>query len=131
MTGNNNLLDQINDENSEKSQPIIVGTITLSEYLRSNTNMESCGTLNLNEKNSDICKDTNWMNNIIQNNDIIWTISGVTTAAGYLVCINSNGTTQISRSFDNAYGIIPSLYLSKDTIISGSGTLQNPYVISN
>lgn len=130
-TGNNNLLNQINDENSQKSQPIIVGTITTSEYLRSNTNMELCGTLNLNKKNSDICKKTNWMNNIIQNNDTIWTLSEVNSAPGYLVCINSNGFTSISRSFDNTYGIIPSLYLSKDTRISGSGTLQNPYIITN
>ena len=39
---NNNLISQINDEKDRQSQSSSVGMITVSEYLRANSNVEQC-----------------------------------------------------------------------------------------
>ena len=59
--GNSDLAGQIADENGTQSQSVSIGMITVSEYLRANTNTEECGNFILNNTNKATCKTTNWM----------------------------------------------------------------------
>lgn len=140
-TNNTNLAEQISNENSIQSQQNDIGLITLSEYLRANDNMEQCETFKSNNINSKTCLKTNWMYNITNSYSYLWTISIPTTNYGTDVAFAITGLatpnyiTQIIVNKTSAYEgdmiVVPVLYLSSDTILSGSGTEQDPYTITN
>ena len=122
---NNDLSNQISDENKSLWNGKI-GLITASEYLRANTNTEQCGNLSINNANRTICLTTNWMYSSLNK----WTISIPSSTQGVSNCIEeSNFIWNLAvRSFADVY---PSLYLSSDVVLSGSGTETDPYVITN
>ena len=108
--------------------------ITVSEYLRANTNIEECGNLSINNTNITTCKTTNWMYNIVPSDGILWTISpnpslsarvfnvfGYASNAGYVSNNLANGS----------FGVSPAVYLSSDITLQGTGTELDPYVITN
>ena len=127
---NNNLAEQIENENNSQSESASVGLITVSEYLRANTNNELCGNFNLNnnnlsiENNDSTCKTTNWL---IKNNDY-WIISPYTGSDNLGYTILPDGQIY-SASINNSYYIAPVLYLKSDTKLTGEGTIENPYQI--
>ena len=152
ITDNNDLQDQISDEKSNLWEGK-VGLITVSEYLKANSNQTSCGTFNTNNSNSAICKNTNWL----FNNANFWTISasgvgddntttyyiktdgtvkggnvaGGSGVTGGGVVVESDTSTESENTNNDKYGVRPSLYLSSDITLSGSGTSQDPYIITN
>ena len=123
---NNDLVNQINEENNTKWNGK-VALVTVSEYIRSNSNKINCGTYKLNNDNSRVCKDTTWMFNSVN----LWTLSA---NVGY-----SNSVFTVF-SFDIHYGsfyvnysnaVRPILYLSSDIkITGGDGSQSNPYQLS-
>ena len=127
---NNDLAQQIKDENSEKWKELM-GLVTVSEYLRTNSNKETCGVLSryddmLFEPEYEYwnCYKTNWMDSV--SDGYFWTLNYSDTkeftVGGSYVYLAS--TTQVSA------GIVPVVYLSsKVKIIDGSGTSQDPYII--
>ena len=132
-TGNSDLADQINDENGTQSQSASVGMITVSEYLRANTNTEQCGNLSINNTNKTTCKTTNWMYSIVPSGSLLWTISSL--ASYSLNVFDVSGTTsgagRVHNNFAyNSYGVSPVLYLKSDITLTGDGSQGNPYVIS-
>ncbi len=123
--GNNDLANQINDENSKKWNGK-VALITMSEYIRSNSNQSSCGTHALNQDNNDICKNTTWM----QNNTNWWTLSPYAGDSSNVFFVYSDGFVDI-YSVINPFAVRPSLYLSsKVQIVSGDGSKEIPFEIS-
>lgn len=135
ITNNNDLASQINKENSIKSQDAYVGLITVSEYLRANNNKDECGTFSLNNTNRTTCLKTNWIYNIFpsQTNNL-WTISpydsdtlGIYTIDGDLGLSGTIGGDWARTS----NSVVPVLYLSSEITLSGSGTEQDPYIITN
>ena len=129
---NSDLADQINDENGTQSQSASVGMITLSEYLRANTNTEQCGNFSLNNSNYSTCKTTDWMFNIVPSNDYLWTISPYASSSSSIFRVNGNDTAGWlgSNYAKDSRGVSPAVYLSSDITLTGDGSSSNPYVIS-
>ena len=129
-SGESNLNNQINDENSIKWFDNI-GLPTLSEYIRSNSNTENCGTFALSQ-NNDLCKSTNWMKS--SDVDDCWTITAYSNMFEYSVFMMSLTGYISNATYDGAslaYGVQPVLYLSPSIkIISGNGSKNNPYQLS-
>lgn len=121
---NNDLAGQIADENGTQSQEASVGLITVSEYLRANTNTEECGNLSLNNDNRDTCKTTNWL----YKGSFYWTLSPQVDDLVSVFSVTSAGNVNNPPAF-LSYGIWPVLYLSSDISLSGTGTQEQPYTI--
>ena len=115
---------QIADENGTQSQEASVGLITVSEYLRANTNTEECGNLSLNNDNRDTCKTTNWL----YKGSFYWTLSPQVDDLGSVFSVTSAGNVNNPPAL-LSYGIWPVLYLSSDISLSGTGTQEQPYTI--
>ncbi len=140
---NNDLVGQINAENELQSQTANVGLITVSEYLRANPNKEQCGSIQLNNTNNNICLSTNWINTIIYSGDgyqYMWTISKSSqNNTGVYDITNSNtdsdsGIINVNNYIDDVDGrtlTYPSVYLTSDITLSGTGTQSDPYIITN
>ena len=129
---NSNLTEQITSENGTQSQSSTIGLITVSEYLRVNTNTEQCGNLNLNNTNKETCKTTNWIQTIVPSNGYLWTISPDTVIFDGVFSVS--GTLDMTGNVfadmaDGSNGVAPVLYLSADIKLSGEGTELSPYVI--
>ena len=129
---NGDLAGQIADENGTQSQSVSVGLITVSEYLRANTNTEQCETFILNNDNRTTCSTTNWMYSIVPSGGNLWTISpsassnSVFVVSGYA---GNAGNVSLSSAYASR-GVSPVLYLKSDITLIGDGSQGNPYVIS-
>ena len=122
---NSDLADQINDENATKWNGK-VALITVSEYLRSNSNKSGCGILLLNNLNYRSCKNTTWMFTGYS----WWTLSPA--GPNYAFSVNPSGDVDnnYNVSLDNFVETHPSVYLSSDIkITGGTGSQSNPYQI--
>ena len=137
---NNNLIDQINDENKVQSQLAYIGLITASEYLRANSNMEQCENFALNNTNHNICSTTNWIFPPTRSSNYMELITPVYNSSNliYIVDLMSPGGSIQSNtiltgpvSLNIGEAIFPVIYLSQDITLSGSGTSQDPYIITN
>lgn len=139
---NDNIEKQIADEKS-KQWTGKIGLITASEYLMANTNVNQCNSYNLYNSNVSICKQTNWMYELVKNQYDeaygLWTITPTDTISadagpdytmGSIISILSDGMCPNDSGVSN-WNISPSLYLSSDTTLSGTGTEQDPYTIMN
>ena len=58
-SGNRDLAGQITAENGTQSQSASVRMITVSKYLRANSNIEQCVNFSINNTNYTTCKTTN------------------------------------------------------------------------
>ncbi len=129
VTNNNDLANQINNENSTKWHGK-VALVTVSEYIRSNSNQSICGSLSLSNNNYGTCKNTTWM----YINETCWTLSSRSGSSNraFYVQSDNNIIGNDGYSFVNiAYGTRPVLYLSSEVkIIGGDGSQNNPYEIS-
>ena len=130
ITRNNDLSGQINEENSKVSQEAKIGLITVSEYIRTNSNKQNCGSFELNDNNHDECLTTNWMYNIVPTYQWVWTIT-TDKSLPMAYTISADGGvfgTIYSEGVVNALSVSPVLYLSSDIkITSGNGSQSNPY----
>ena len=125
---NNNLATQIDNENSTKWSGNIA-LITLSEYLRTNTNPQ-CNTIYLLNANESACNVTNWL---YYSNTHWWTLTAVmnTSYGAYIIRTYGSPFAVTGNSFVNmsSYAVRPTLYLSPNITLKGTGTLSDPYTI--
>ena len=121
---NNNLDTQIDNENGTKWNGK-VALVTASEYIRSNSNKSSCGTITLNDINYSTCKNTTWM----YDNTSLWTLSSKVGDYTSVLYVYPYGFA-ISHA-NNSRTVRPALYLSSDVTLTGSGTQSDPYVVSS
>ena len=122
---NKDLADQINDEKSSQWTGKIA-LPTLSEYIRSNSNKNDCGTFYLNEYNFHTCSNSNWMYDSYD----WWTLSPNTDWSHRVFFVSTDGGDISDRSADSTpYSYRPALYLSSKLKLSGSGTQSDPYII--
>ena len=124
-SGKNDLAGQIADENGTQSQESSVGLITVSEYLRANTNKELCGNFSLNNDNNSTCTTTNWL---FKGTDY-WTISPRAVNSRYVVYVYDGGDLTNSNA-NYTCAVLPAITLSSDINLSGSGTVGDPYKIN-
>ncbi len=122
---NNDLAGQIANENGTQSQSANVGLITVSEYLRANTNKEECGNFSLNNDNYSTCKTTNWL----FKETIYWTISPDSSNSYYVFHVFNTGYLNGNYS-EITNAVLPAITLSSDISLSGSGTVGDPYKIN-
>ena len=121
---NNNLADQINDENGTKWNGK-VALATASEYIRTNSNKNSCASLSLINNNYSSCRNTNWMFNSAN----WWIMSPRAGGSNGVFGVLSNGN--FAYNFvDYSNAVRPVLYLSSEVTLSGSGTQSDPYVVN-
>ena len=125
-----NLSQQIIEENSIYSESTNIGLITVSEYIRANSNIELCGNISLNNKNGANCLTTNWMYNIIPSWGFLWTISPSTSGSFYVFYVRYSSIIDNDRAYASI-GVSPAFYLTSDIVLTGSGTEEDPYVITN
>ena len=115
----------INAENSQKWSGKIA-TITISEFLRTNSNKSSCNSMTSYYNQ---CNKTTWL----YNNEGMWTINSNIDNKG-LYGIYRDNISSYNSSYSDAYSSTPLyqvVYLSADTqIYGGSGTSKDPYQIS-
>ena len=120
--------NSISNENS-KLWSGLIGLPIISEYIRSNSDQDNCGTVRqLWNAYTTKCGTTTWMNN----NSSWWTM---TASSPYN---NISFYVQIPGYLYNLYGvdrnnilvIRPTLYLSSEVKLTGSGTQSDPYVVS-
>ena len=131
VRSNSDLAVQIADENGEQSQSASVGMITVSEYLRANTNTEQCETIGLNNTNRTTCKETNWMYSIVSSAGTFWTISPYASTSAAVFTVNGVSAGYIgSNGALLSYDVSPVVYLKSDITLIGDGSQGNPYVIS-
>ena len=121
---NNDLSAQVNDENSKKWNGK-VALVTVSEYLRSNSNKNSCGSFSLNNDNYLSCKNTNWM---VHPSIWWWTMSPFSGYSNTVFAVNNGGNFG-SSLVDYSNAVRPVVYLSSEVTLTGSGTQSDPYVV--
>ena len=126
--GNDNLFNQISNENNKKWNGKIA-LATVSEYIRSNSNKSSCGTLYSHNSSYGSCKNTTWM----YINDAWWTLSPSSGNYHIVIYINDNDGSLYfnSEANEGRNAIRPVVYLSSEVKITGGiGTESDPYEIS-
>ena len=127
---NNNLATQITNEIAAKWNGK-VALVTVSEYIRTNSNKSSCGTVALINRNYNTCKSTTWM----FNSAFWWTMSASTYGTYYAFCVSSDGIVYGDNPgnvnyYGASYGVRPALYLSSEVkITGGDGSKNNPYTL--
>ena len=129
---NNDLANQINDEKGTTWNGK-VGLITVSDYLRANTNTEQCGTFSLNNDNESTCLLTDWMCNTIPSGRSIATISPNAGLSDYIFAVGSlsSASSLAVSNVSNVYlGVVPVLYLTSDITLTGTGTSDDPFQIA-
>ena len=103
-----------------------VALVTVSEYIRSNSNQSSCGTFALNENNYSSCKNTTWM----YINDYWWTLSPRASNSDTVFYVGSSGDVFSDRAFNTVYAVRPAVYLSSSVqITGGNGSSSSPYTL--
>ncbi len=122
---NNDMAGQINDENSEKWNGKIA-LVTASEYIRANSNISKCGSLEYLNDYASTCNNTNWMFNA----DDWWTLSPINDSSSDVHLIYSQGVMSRGTVNYSSHAVRPVVCLSSDVkIIGGIGTKSNPYKI--
>ena len=112
--GNNDMSTQVSDENSNKWYGK-VALPTISEYIRTNKNKDSCGTLSLMDDNSSSCGSTGWMNN----DRFWWTLTPYSGDSSYVYRVDTySGFYRDDIRFAK-HAARPVVYLSSEVKIKG------------
>ena len=122
--GNNDLAAQINDENF-KTWNGNIALPTVSEYIRTNSNKNSCGTFSLFNNNHRKCISTGWMDGP----NAFWLLSPSSGSTSDVFSVMSSDAIGAYPAGSTINSIRPALYLSSDVTLSGSGTQSDPYRI--
>ena len=122
---NDCLTDNVNSEGDIRWSGKI-GLLTVSEYLRTNSNLDFCRLFSLMNDNYNTCKSTTW----VFNNGAWWTMSPRSGNVNDAFNIASDGNFNDNYYINYTYGVRPVLYLSSSVTLSGSGTQSNPYIIN-
>lgn len=119
-----NLTEQIKNE-STLTFDSKIGLITVSEYLKANSNISLCTTLSSVRTHVNECKTTNWM---IPKTGKMWTATPYTPI--YITVVSSDSNIEINNNPSNTnIGVYPALYLSSNVSLTGTGTETNSFKI--
>lgn len=129
---NTDLAAQITSENNR----LWTGNIALmsvSDYLKANTNIGQCGNLSINNTNYTTCSTTNWIYNIVPSGGYLWTISPYSGNSVSVFAILANNDYDGFMGFSPAYrtnrAATPALYLKSYIKLLGTGESSSPYTI--
>ena len=102
-----------------------IGLMSVSDYLKANTNIEECGNLNLNNTNYSSCKTTNYL----YSKNYCWTISPFAGLSDGVFSLYDYGRVDSFYAGNGSNSVYPSLYLKLDITLAGEGTQEKPYTI--
>ncbi len=123
--GETNLANTVAQEQTYKWKGKI-GLMTISDYIKTNTNVEQCGSFSLNNTNYTTCKATNWIFNSINFN---WLLT-ISPNSYYFNChvyhISYDGKFEVFTPLETI-STLPVFYLSSDINLKGKGTANVPY----
>ena len=124
---NNNMSTQVSNENS-KTWKGNIALPTLSEYIRTNSNKSSCGTLSLNDANYSRCVSTGWMDTTSVS--YWWTLSPISGGSNFVFTVESDGNVNRDTAYATGHAVRPALYLSSEVqITGGTGTQNDPFTL--
>ncbi len=132
MIANDDMINQINDENS-KYWNGKVGLMTASEYTRTNTNEENCGNMALEFDNGELCSNTTWIFDIINEEDTLYLISAVKDSSLMVVLNWTNSSIYGLSGLLNTTGagiypsVNPVIYLTSSIQMQGTGSELDPF----
>ena len=102
---------------------------TVSEYIRSNSNKNRCGSFSLNNDNYSSCVNTGWMDTTAVS--YWWTLSPSAIGSDFSFYVYSYGYVNANGVGSNGIAVRPVVYLSSEVkITGGDGSQSNPYQIS-
>jgi hypothetical protein len=112
-----------------------VGLMNPTDYVKSNSNIDTCGTVYLSSYwggNYETCKTTTWIYNDIANNANYPRTIVPLSGNSYNVWLVSSDTGSLYDTGDARYGrgAVPVFYLSSAITLDGSGTSTDPYIPS-
>ena len=111
-----------------------VGLMNPTDYVKSNSNIDTCGTVYLSSYwggNYETCKTTTWIYNDIANNaNYPRTIAPVSGPSSNVWSVNSGAGYLSNDDARSGLGAVPVLYLSSAITLDGSGTSMDPYIPS-
>ena len=123
-----NLANTINNENGTKWNGK-VALATVSEYIRSNSNKNSCGSFSLNDDHYNSCVNTGWMDTTAVS--YWWTLSPNAGNSSTSFGVRSYGYVSYGDRVSGSGAIRPVLYLSSEVTLTGTGTQSDPYVVNS
>ena len=103
-----------------------IALLTASEYVRANSNTDTCGTLALLYSNYSTCKSTNYL----FKSSAWWLLSPYSGDRGCVLVANSGGDVSSRTNVVNTYGVRPVFYLCSGLTLTGRGTSGRPFEIS-
>ena len=119
------LLYVINGENTYSWKGKI-GLISLSEFLRTNSNISLCSNPYTYRQNVGTCRSSNWIYN--DDKHETWMISPRIAYNDYIYVLHSYDVNDAFRPNLQFY-VRPVLFLSSDVKLSGTGTQNDPFRI--
>ena len=125
LTNNTDLNDQIISEKSILWNGYI-GLMSVSDFIRANTNTELCGTHALVRANASICKTTNYL---VPEEGLIWSLSPARLDTDDVFYLSSSGGIGSNNANYDGAAITPTFYLKSDITLLGKGTKDHPYII--
>ena len=105
-----------------------VGFMNVSDYIKANNNVDSCGTLSLNQSNYSTCKTTNWIFASFAST-YSWIIAPYSGSSTYFVFFVSSEGYPSGINAGGGRGVAPVLYLSFNISFWGDGTSDSPYTV--
>ncbi len=112
-----------------------VGLIQASDYIKANTDITNCGSFKLVRSNNTLCKTTNWLN---PTRACYWTITplyvndgGAASSAMYTILVDPVGFLGHHNAASTVINVDPVVYLKASTKLSGDGTPEEPFKITN
>ena len=123
------LTDNVNSEGDIRWTGKI-GLVTVSEYLRSSSNVGVCRTFALNNDNSGACANSNWI--VSSSYGSCLTLSpNAGVSNGVFSISGGDGYFLATIVANNAnYAVRPVVYINSNVTLSGSGTQNDPYQIN-
>ncbi|MCI9084525.1 MAG: hypothetical protein HFH46_02775, partial [Bacilli bacterium] len=128
--GNSDLANQLVEEKS-KTWNGKVGLISVSDYIKANSNISECGNFSLNNSNYETCHQTNFL----VKSKRFWTITAydkiILNSSSVVYRIGETGGIGAESAGYSTSDILPTIYLKNTIIFKGKGTETNPYVIKS
>ena len=131
VVDNDDLTVQIEGEKAYKWNGN-VGLISVSDYIKANSNQELCGTNKINYENYETCRNYDWM---YINGTSWWTLSPRADTMNDVWYVYDDGSLSYAKGgffgygANDSYGVRPAVYLTSSLSLSGSGTQSDPFTI--
>ena len=128
--GETNLQTSVNEE-KKYTWSGKIGLMNITDYVKASTN-SACTSVNAYTSNSSCYNNSathNWIyKDIATDSEALWTIAPIVGPPFIVFLVNSDDSTLSYDTAYVAYGVAPVFFLNSNITLSGTGTLNNPYM---